>query len=125
MALTFYMRLTANGTAVTYRMDDVAFNGRQVTYLREVSGSGRLEFAASPSRQTQATTGGSFTSMTGITVEVEVVDPRHPGEGFAAVGRVLSVVPKIDRITARVREAVSFNIDKQQNRRVTFIPAEN
>jgi hypothetical protein len=125
MALTFYMRLIANGTAATYRMDDVRFNGRPVNSLRDVNASGRLEFAACRAGQSQRMNVGSFRSMTGITTEMEVVDPRYPGEGLAAAARVLAAVSKIDSVTARVREAVSLNIDKPQNRRVIFIPAEN
>lgn len=123
MALNMYMRMTANGTAVTYRMDAVKLNGRHVNHLRELNMAGRLEFAASPA-QSHGVTVGAFREAIGLDSEREIGDPRYPADGLVVVGRVMSAISKIDSITLKIREEVTVNIDTPQKCRVAFVPAE-
>jgi hypothetical protein len=144
MALNLYLNLTANGTALEYRVDDIKLNGRPVRDLQGLNAPGRLEFVAVPQPCQQSTTGGfptalrvardaekpaqpaivgGFKSLSGMSTEMEIGDPRHPGERRAFAGRVLSVAPS--RGYAQAGERVTVTCDKPQNRRVTIIPAEN
>ena len=123
MALNFYAALTLNGTAVQYRLDDVKLNGRLVRSLDDLNVPGRLEFAASPANTSQKTIIGGFKSLSGMSTEMEIADPRQPGRLRALTGRVMSVVPR-GKGFAQESEHVTVNCDKPQNRRVVFVPAE-
>jgi hypothetical protein len=124
MALNVYLHLTANGTAVDYRLDDVKLNGRAIHSLGDLNAPGRLDFAASPVGKSQKTIIGGFKSLSGMSTEMEVADPRRPEDGLVFTGRVMSAVSKIDGMALKAREQVSVAIDKPQNRRVVFVPAE-
>ena len=76
----------------SYEARDVRSNGIALASLHSLIAPGRLEFLARP---TQPLGGGlgDFRSMTGITTEVDVIDPTVPGRRCTLSGRVISVTP--------------------------------
>ena len=56
---------------------------------------------------------------------LQIGDRRDPGNRITVTGRLTSAVAKIDRFAIKQRVVeVSVDIDKAQNRRVVFNPAE-
>jgi hypothetical protein len=144
MALNFYAALSLNGTAMQYELDKLKLNGRLIHSLGDVDAPGRLEFVAVTGSGRQSTGGfptvlrvnrnaeklnppgvDAFKSMRGMRTTMEIGDHRDPRNRLTVTGRVMSAVTKIDSfaIKQRVVEA-SVDIEKPQNRRVVFVPAE-
>ena len=144
MALNAYAALTLNGTALSYELDDLKLNGRPIHSLGEINAPGRLEFIAVAGSGRQSAGGfntilrvrrdaekqararvEAFTSVRGMRTALQIGDRRDPGNRITVTGRVNSAVAKIDRFAIKQRVVeVSVDIDKAQNRRVVFIPAE-
>lgn len=79
--------------ARSYEARDVRSNGIALSSLHSFTAPGRLEFLARP---TQPLGGGlgNFRSMTGITTEIDVIDPAVPGGRCTLGGRVISVTAR-------------------------------
>ena len=144
MAVHYDLYLIVAAAARGYRAEQVRLNGQPVHDLRALNASGRLEFIALPQAGQAAAGGGfptvlrvrrnaekpgqpaivgGFKSFSGMDVEIEIADPRQPGQWRTVAGRVLSVVAPGGSF-AQSGEQVTVNCDKPQNRRVVFVPAE-
>lgn len=143
MAVHYDLYLIAGGSAHGFRAEQVRLNSQPVHDLRGLNAPGRLEFVALP-RTGQASAGGGFPtvvrlardaekpgrpavvggfkSVSGMDVEIEIADPRQPGQWRTVAGRVLSAVARGGSF-AQAGEQVTVDCDKPQNQRVVFVPA--
>ena len=91
-----YYFITLKNTR-SYEARDVRSNGLALGSLHSLIAPGQLEFLARPREPLGGL--GDFKSMTGITTEIDVIDPTDPGSRRTLSGRVISVIVRPRRAT--------------------------